>query len=308
MPEQLVAPRTFENQLSDLRHLETANGLVEFVELIPEKPESEVPIMLIAGFGTDIESTALAAKRLYEQNRSVIMLNRAPITDRGYETRDGIDGLQHQIAEDILNVADAAGLEEVDAIVQSMGAIFTTAAALKRPELFRSLVIEAGAGTIGDITPQELAGRVAMDSVLGARGYLRNPFQTVTSLKRVLGHLSENGGDATWREIESIAHSDITDGALQRVRAAGTKVAYIHANADTAFKPAEVHQHIAMNMQRSTADDNVDAYASVADRHAHHNSLLFDKKGVYSALALIRQFEAEEQHAPLDHDQLTLAA
>lgn len=309
MTEQFTATGTFEDQLQDARSIETANGVVEYVELKPEVPESDVPVMLIAGFGTDMESTALAAHRVYDANHRVIMLNRAtPVVDRGYKTSEGIAGLQYQIAEDVLNVAAATGHERLDAIVQSEAAIFTTAAALRRPHLFRSLVIESGAGTLGEhVSAQEVAGRVVMDNVAGAFRYLHNPRQAVTSLRSLAHYIGQRGGDATWQEVESIADSDITDGALQKVRADGTKVAYIHAHADGAMKPEEVDKHIAMNMETGSADDNVDVVASIADKGARHGSLLFDEKGINAALSQVRQFEAAEQAAVSARHEVDLA-
>lgn len=307
MTEQLLAPTTFEDQLRNVQSLESQNGQVRYVELTPDAPESDVPIMLLGGFGTDIESTALAAQRLFDQGRPVIMIDRPPMKNLKGQPLEGIDGDQMQYADNVNEVANATGHKKLDIIAQSEAAVFATAAALKEPERFRSLVIESGAGMVGKKRARDLISHVAMDSIFGAPRYLQDISETVRYNKGMLEHVATGGARSTLKEIKSIGNSRI-DQALVAVRRAGINVAYIHANSDGAFSPQEVGKNIVMDMENGSPYDNVDVYSSIADKNARHGSLLFDEKGVYAALSHIRQFEANDGRNPAETKDLAHAA
>lgn len=292
MSEHLSTSRTFEDQLRNSRSVESRNGIVRYVELTPNLPESDVPIMLLGGFGTDIDSTAQAARRLYDKGRSVVMIDRPPMKDLKDQPLEGIDGDQIQYADNVNDVAEATGHKKLDIIAQSEAAVFATAAILNEPEQYRSLVIESGAGLIDRPHALKLVADTALDTVLGAHRYLRNPVEAARFNRSMVGQMIHGGPAATAREITSIAKSQIKQ-ALTTVRSEGIKVAYIHANSDGAFKPQEVEKNIVLDMDGDGEHDNVDAYSSVADKNARHGSLLFDGMGIDAALAHIRQFEAE---------------
>jgi len=287
--EKLNARRMFREKLANAQFLETENGVIKYVELRPDAPESEIPIILLGGFGTDINSTKRAAKSLYNQNRTVILMEHPRVIERDNQPLAGIDGLQLQQADNLNRVAEATGHEKMDLVVQSGAALYATAAVLREPDHFRSLVIESGAGLIGQDATKELMKRFTKDAI-GPR-YLKNPGQATRYMGGLARHIKRQGIKNSLNEVSSIASSQI-DEALIAVRQSGVKVAVITTNADSVFGPERVNDRV-MNMETGYTRDNVDAYSVVADKRARHGAILFDEVGVRVALNHIRQFEIE---------------
>lgn len=267
--------------------IESFGGKLEVVDITPEHPASDVPVLIAGGWSEGSWSLEQSAEEISEGNnpRRVLLIDHArhgkPDTDSDYSRETN-----HR-ANSLLSALDELGIEKADVIAHSEGALDAVLAAVQYPEKFRSLVLVAPAGMIGEDSFLRLAGRFMPKQ---AKSLTKDLKENPKIANRVnlggLAYISKNPAKAT-RELSAIANTPI-DEVLVDLRQAGVHIGLIQSHADPVFPASRIEQHVVLD----EVQGNVDAYASVAAKDAGHDDLLIHpERSTRAAVQLIEQFE-----------------
>lgn len=151
---ELKDRKIFEAQFAQRQHFEVAGGTAEVVDITPEKLKDETPIFFAPAWACNIEVYKRAIETLSEQERRVVSLSH-PRRGGDLEARSSEEEMEKYPEEElrkaynILEVLEEKGIDKVDVVAHSEGAINVTIAATLHPEKFRNIVYFAPAGLIG---------------------------------------------------------------------------------------------------------------------------------------------------------------
>ena len=152
--DELNDEKIFEAQFAQREYFEVAGGTAEVVDVTPEKLKDEVPLFFAPAWACNIEVYKRAIETLSEQERRVISLNH-PRRGGDLKASSSEEEMKKYPEEElrkaynILEMLDQKGVDKVDVIAHSEGAINVTIAATLHPEKFRNIVYFAPAGLIG---------------------------------------------------------------------------------------------------------------------------------------------------------------
>lgn len=248
-----------------------------------------MPVLLSGGWSVSAKSLRPAARELFAAGRPAILINHAreggPTPSNGGYPAE----LVHK-ADTILKVIDELGIAKVDSITQSEGAITTAIAAANAPEKFRTLILEAPAGLSGEDTRNRLIGRFALKTgiMMSWDLFVRHPIAAPRFLSGS-GKYIRKAPKKSLREVEAIATTPINS-ILDQLRAAGIKVGVIQSRADKGFSHKKIYEQL-VHQNDEDLDLEVDAYASIANRWAGHDHVIFNApQAIKSALQMIDNF------------------
>lgn len=261
-----VKDNSFEAQFA---HRETflINGAkVESVDINPENPKSEIPVLLAPGFASTMEGFKHGMRILAENNRRVISLNHprtgGVVPESFNEEIDKNPTEELRKAHNLLGLIDEKKIERVDVVAHSEGAINTCIAAMINPEKFRNIVLYGPAGLIGADSLLRL--------VFGVVTHPKRPETMsgfpVTDLEKEINNAIGKEGLIyqisnplrAAKEVLAIAQAQIED-TLVYLREKGVHVVVIAAVDDTFF-PMEKYQ-------KNIDSSFVDGFLSVRGGH-----------------------------------------
>ncbi len=160
--QEVSVQETFEQQFAKREFIKVAGGTAEVIDVKPETQKDEVPVLFAPSWACDLSVYEPTFKKITEEHRRVVSLNHPRIgnnreeskTELGVEPTKEITESPEQLrkALNLLGVMKEKGLERVDVVTHSEGAINTVFAALMNPEKFRNIVFFAPAGVIGEDT------------------------------------------------------------------------------------------------------------------------------------------------------------
>ncbi|MBI2009311.1 hypothetical protein HYS84_02775 [Candidatus Saccharibacteria bacterium] len=214
-----------------------------------------------------------AARELYNGGTPAVLVEHDP------------SELRHK-AGNIINVLDELKIPKVNAITQSEGTITTAMAALQAPERFNTLIFEAPAGLSGKDSTGRLIGRFALKTgIVMTWDLIRHPVLASNFLSGSSRYIAKDMPKIL-SEVRGIANTQIND-TLVKLRQAGVRVGVIQSRADRGFS----HKKIYGQLVHENGEDlelNVDAYASIANRWAGHDHIIFDApQAIKAALQMI---------------------
>jgi len=147
---------SFEAQFENKEELELAGGKAEVVDISPDTPKTEIPVFLAPSWGCTTEVYKPALKELVDHDRRTISLDHPRIGgDMKISEEEAVEKYpteELRKALNILGVMEQKGVDKVDVIAHSEGAINAAIAAMIHPEKFRNMVLFAPAGMIGEDT------------------------------------------------------------------------------------------------------------------------------------------------------------
>ncbi len=224
---------SYEEQLN-VPHLIPIDGeIVEIIDVCPENVKDPVPVMMVLGWSESPRSQEKNIRANFDNGRRVI----SPNTPHGIEPGELVEGVSGHPAVELRKMAglikslEALGIEKVDIVAHSEGAIYAILTAYLFPEKVRNVVLVNPAGMIGkDSLPRLMVGfsadltkQVIKDLMNGGPTFLLNGLKV----------LSKNPLQAI-KSVLAIANSDIRD-MLRDVREQGTKITVIATTDDIAF-------------------------------------------------------------------------
>ena len=148
----------FESQFARREHIAVAGGMAEVVDVRPEHMKDEVPVFLAPGWAISPDVNGPILKVLTDEGRRVVTLDHPTtggtfdelIKDMPDEVLEKYPPAELRKALNIIGVLDTKGIDKTDVIAHSEGAVNTIIAAMLNPEKFRSIVLVAPAGMVGD--------------------------------------------------------------------------------------------------------------------------------------------------------------
>lgn len=294
MTELLSTTPGFDEQFADAHIVDSWRGEAEYVQITPENPESNVPILIASGWSQGRKAYKESAEEAYRQGRTSILVDHARHggiksannTARPLEVEEFHNEILHK-ANTLMEIIDDVGAEKVDVIAHSEGALNTVVAALQKPEKFSTIILAMPAGMIGSDSVLKLAGRFAPKMVLSVtKDMIDNPNIAAAINTDGTKYIAKNPVKAA-KEVQAMAETSIDD-TLELLRAKGIKVGVLQSRADTVFPAHRIEQNVRLDGHFA----NVDAYASVNARWAGHDELLINpKRATVAAIQMIRQFE-----------------
>lgn len=206
---------SFEAQFEHKEKLRLAGGTAEVVDISPDAPKTEVPVLIAPGWGCGIETYKPAIKTMSEQSRRVISLNHPRIGgDMSKTPEEALHKYpkeQLRKAMNLIELLNQKGIEETDVIAHSESSINVAIAATLHPELFRNIVFFAPAGLIGkDTFTRLLQGFVGQATHGRPKSLSKIPITetekqvAATAAKDALKYFAKNPIRAT-KEAKSIA-------------------------------------------------------------------------------------------------------
>jgi pimeloyl-ACP methyl ester carboxylesterase len=285
----------FINQAEDLQSVESLGGQADYLYFRHEAPkEGSLPVLIAGGWSEGTQSLRDSAQEIFDSGREVILVDHARRGGAEKNSTDFHPEIVHK-AKTLLSVLDAAGLDKVDVISHSEGALNTILAASWRPERFRDIVLVAPAGLIGEDSVPRLAARFVPKIIRGYRKDMpelkaRDPESAKRFAVSGPRYIKANPVKAL-REINALAHTRI-DKSMEDLRAAGIRIGVIQSHSDSGFPDKRIGEHVILEGNKA----NVDAYASVAAKDAGHDDLIIHpERSTRAALAMLTNFEELDQ-------------
>jgi pimeloyl-ACP methyl ester carboxylesterase len=291
----------FENQVNNLSSTESWGGQADYLYFRHENPkEGSLPVLVAGGWSEGTQSLRDTAEVIYKDGREVILVDHAR---KGGPAKNETDYNPEvaQKAQTLLNIIKELGLEQVDAVAHSEGALNTVLAANLYPDKFRNIVLVAPAGLLGEDSLPRLIGRFIPKIIRGYRVDMKElKARDEQSAKRFAASgpkfIKANPAKAM-REVSALAHTQI-DSALQGLRDADIKVGLIQSEADKGFPAARIEKQVIDRYAQSDTtgftdlDMKVDAYASIASKEAGHDDLIIHPdRSTGAALQMLEKFE-----------------
>ena len=273
---------SFEEQFKNIEEVRLPSGSAEVGDFTPENLKDEVPVLLAQAWGLGLGSYKIAMEQLFNDNRRVLSVTH-PRIGSALESSMNVDELtvdperalkskffkSYPTAElrkalNILEALEEKGIEKVDAIAHSEGAINIAIAAMMYPEKFRSIAFFGPAGMMEDESWSRLAKGFAGQGTR-AESLRDTPITDgeravgAASGKEVLEYLRKNPARAI-SEVVAMknGHQQLKD-LLPYLHDLGIHIAVMSAENDPVFPQAEV---------RKAADmDAVDTFISVPGGH-----------------------------------------
>jgi pimeloyl-ACP methyl ester carboxylesterase len=148
--------RSFEEQFNDLEEVRLPSGTAEVGDVTPEYAKDNVPVLLAQAWGLGLETYKPAMRQLFDDERRVLCVAHPRLGSAMDSSMNAKElSAKYPTAElrkalNILEVLEEKGIEKVDAIAHSEGAINIAIAAAMYPEKFRSIVFFGPAGMMED--------------------------------------------------------------------------------------------------------------------------------------------------------------
>lgn len=293
MSEQLSTLPTFEQQFENVHTVDSWGGETTYVHIKPEHPVSEHPVLMASGWSEGRHAFKDSAKEVYNSGREAILVDHARRGGAGHDSRPShsifteFHGEVLHKANSLLEVIEASGIDKVNVIAHSEGAINTVVAALQRPQKFNTIILAMPAGMVGKDSLSKLMGRFAPKLI---RSMTKDMGENPETAKDInfggVKYVARNPAKAI-REARSMAETSIDD-VLELLITDGINIGVLQSNADSIY-PAH---RIETNVRLEGGFANVDAYASVAAKDAGHDDLLIHpERATNAALQMIAQFE-----------------
>lgn len=214
----------------------------EIVDLAPDNPKSEIPVIVVPGWVADAEIHKENSIELAKRGRRTLGISATHGIKNNREFED-LPLAEARKAESVLDALHSKNISRADIVTHSEGAIFVTAAALEEPEKFRSLILNSPAGLIGDDGFWKLASRFGEDQGVQTK----NAFQGKGAFSKI-GRIISKAGKAVLRnpkasleEVKAIASVQIEEN-LKELRKKGVKIIIIHPVNDRAFPMARIQE------------------------------------------------------------------
>ena len=269
---------SFEYQFRTRRLIRLENGgTLAYVDLVPPKLKSDVPVYMARGWTEEIDSSPEDLKTLFDQGRRVIAVThtrrgREKYLPKDYHKAEERKAYAHQaVWEDALEPD-----EQIDIVPHSEGGINATIAALRDPKRVRNIVFCAPAGITQHETFLGLVKKGTRHFIQNRREMFRSPtdaVQIVRSEQATIFHVAKNPHMAV-DEINAIAHTHHLLNNLRELHDMGKGIVIVHGIKDHFFPMEEVQQNVIFaggKKEKETKQEGfIDGFYSIDSTHNFH--------------------------------------
>ncbi len=256
----------FKRQFAKTDEIEVLGEKIGVVDIIPEKPKSDVPVLIAPGWGENQDVFMDSLKTLFSRNKRALSLTHsrrggnAEAEDGELKDKYPADKLRKAMA--LLKAIEEKNIEKVDVIAHSEGGINTAIAASIKPEKFRNIVFVNSAGMIGKDNFPKLAGRFSMSLIKDAAKFLlggdkKTNDRLMRAGKETAKYIGQNPLRAV-NEAINITKSEIQN-MLKDLKGKGIGIGVINGVDDPVF-PMD-------KMQKILKPNQLDGFISVKGGH-----------------------------------------
>jgi pimeloyl-ACP methyl ester carboxylesterase len=250
----------------------------------------------VTGWAGGSEHVKENARTIVWEGRAVVSVDAPHGVDHSLKAEDRIgkvaDAELRRIAAFISGL-DAAGIQKVDAIGHSEGALDVLLAAAMFPERFNNIVLVNPGGLIANDDAVRLSLRFAHDMIRSwyfayKQGTVREKLRIdALSLPNVLKNIPQSA-----KEVVSIANSHVYE-LLRQVRESGIGITIIHGPEDVVFPFSKMSTTI-QDMKESPEEDITTLLNGVYSVAGDHNTFI-RRVPEYTRLAVGALRAMEEQ-------------
>lgn len=258
---------SFEKQFQDKRNFSFPEGNVSAVDVEPRN-SAELPILLAPGWSENQDTYKKSLKVIYDEGRRGISLG---FSRRGGKVEEHETYPQAELrkANQALGVLVAKGIDRVDGIFHSEGAIYGLIAATLHPEQFRNIVLDKPAGLIGKDTKARLTGRfikLLIREALERKPYsFTDPTNSVSSSSRTLSYIAGNPLRML-SEMDALTTEEITS-LIHHLEEQGVKFSIIAGPSDPLFPVSRQIEHMRAKKAETGKKLPIEGYYSVKGGH-----------------------------------------
>ncbi|MDO8507035.1 MAG: alpha/beta hydrolase [bacterium] len=269
--------------------VESFGGESKFVDIQPslESQISNIPVIVAGGWSETPKSLQDVGEEITSKGRRTILVEHARSGGKDKDQTDYPPETQ-QRANTLLVTLDKLNIDKADIIAHSEGALDAVFAAMQSPERFRSLILVAPAGMIGEDSIPALSARFSKKIVRGwTKDARENPKAAYRLNTGTPQYVAKNPVKAI-REIKDISSITIEE-ALTDIKESGVNVSIIQSQSDQVFPSERINKNVVLG-------ENVDRHASVVSEDAGHDDLIVHpERSTRAALQMIDQFEEDRQ-------------
>ena len=283
---------SFEAQFAHKERYSIQGATVESVDIRPEHPKTDVPVLVAPGFAATMDSFKPGMKVLVDRERRVISFDHprkgGTIPDVAGTAVEKHAPEELRKAHTILGIIDQKGMEQIDVIAHSEAAINVCIAAMLHPEKFRNIVLYAPAGLIGNDTLFRLIKGV-MTHPKRPESMAEFPVteaeeEYLESTKHIGPKYQKENPLRAAKEVLAISRARIDD-MIGYLREHGIKIVVIAAVDDTFF-PMDA-------MQKNIKAHSLDGFLSV--RGGHMQIQVHPEQYIGAAESMITALEEKEK-------------
>lgn len=248
----------------------------EVIDLQPPEASSPVPILLIQGWGETPVTHEQTLNTIVNNKRRALTIK---FPRRGkMEKAEDYPAVELNKAQSVLAAIDEKGIEKVDVIAHSEGALAAIIAADLEPEKFKNIVFFDPAGLIGKDSTVKLATRFVYMLLKDGARFAKGEGSRKEKIKAALEAVKyfASNPKRSFQEASAMANSDIYD-MLGNLRELGIKISVIHGVDDTVFPI----KRILSTAQQKGGMDTIGFYSTKGD---HREISIHPEK--YTALAV----------------------
>lgn len=226
----------FEKAWSQPKHIEIGNENFDLYDVSPESPKTNIPVAIMPGWSHTPEVWKENARVLVENGRRVVSLDAPHGSDqlRAAEAEDIPEAELRRVSAFLAGL-DATGLQKVDAMGHSEGAIDILLAAKLEPDRFRTVILINPGGLIGSDVFTSLVGRFAVEKTLAAVRGIREGTLSKSKTSFVEGIKSVMRQPVrAFKEVQAIANANLVH-LLRDIKEKEVNIVIIHSAEDPVF-------------------------------------------------------------------------
>ena len=238
-------------------------------DIQPEKLKTETPVLFLKGWGTTPDNYRDNIVGLAEKGRRILAVDNiygisAEQIEGAKEARELVPNelMLDKVAATLKVFEAKEGLDQVDVVAHSEGAIHAIFAALLRPERFRNLVLVDPAGMVGGNNREQSIKGATLDVALqvGRMYKLGGMLDSAQRMSASVGLKKAviSGPKKIWDSIGVISKTQIHE-LLGILRERGIRISIVHGVDDKFFSMDDV--------QKMTKGGKVDGFYSTNSTH-----------------------------------------
>lgn len=284
---QETKPSTFDVKFKNPREFKFPEGKVKVVDILPDQLSGGTAIVVAPGWSENYSTYKDTLRFISQEGRRALSFDYSP---KGKAEKDSqYPDIELKKAKLLLDALAEKGLDKVDVIAHSEGAINVLIAAMIDPSRFRNIVLDKPAGLIGEDSKIGLISRFVklMKQETQLRPWLStDPNAALTAGTRVTAYLAEHP-IRVMKELDALTSYEITE-LMQDLSDRGIMFSVISGVDDPLFPVSKQIENM-RKLKETGRVLPIEGYYSVADHDKKtdfgHNALSL-RPEKHTALAL----------------------